>query len=427
MHFLYDIGLNLLTRIVLYLASNHNSWIYKHAGSKVRLFIDGQGNAIESISKSSLAEGLPTYWFHASSLGEYGIARPVIMEMRKQQECNIILTFFSSTGVEALKNKKRDQTGVDCVTYLPLDCDKNVTAMLDIVKPTKAVFIKSEYWLNYLDELKRRNIPTFLVSAYIKPTSVFFRWYGGLYRKALQTYCQIYTQDEESQMRLQSIGFKKSTVMGDPLYDNAIVNGKTAYRNDIIERFVSTAKDGVFIAGSIDIKHDLELTSCLINTHLDGKFIIVPHEVNKSSVTKVMFALQEKAMLFSECTTETDFSDVQTLIIDYVGDLAKIYRYGKMTYVGGGFTPLLHSVIEPSVYGLPVSFGPKINRKAAPQLMMKHQIGWMVASGKDLCQWYDSLFHDEERLNEIRQEAKRFVIASSGKTKGVVTSIMNQP
>ncbi|MBQ0074705.1 MAG: 3-deoxy-D-manno-octulosonic acid transferase [Prevotella sp.] len=424
MRCIYNILLNIFTDIICWLSRNHDSWLYKRMGRKIRLFIDGQGTTLQEIYDCSLCNGLPTYWFHASSLGEYGIARPVILEMRKQQECNILLTFFSSTGIEALKDKGVERTGVDYVAYLPLDCKKNVKAFLDKVQPTKAIFIKSEYWLNYLDELQLRHIPTYLVSAYIKPSSVFFKWYGKIYREALQVYQNIFTQDTESQKLLEELGIMNSTVMGDPLYDNAIVNGNTPYKNEVIERFVATASEGVFIAGSIDTKHDLELTAALINNHPEHKFIIVPHEVDKTHVTKVMFALKEKNILHSECTEETDYSDIQTLIIDYVGDLAKIYRYGKLTYVGGGFTPLLHSVIEPSVYGLPVAFGPKINRKAAPQLMIKHGIGTMVTSAKELDKWFCFLFNNDIALERIRKEAKQFVIASSGKTEGVVKSIL---
>lgn len=424
MHFFYNIGLNILTSIVLCLARNHSSWLYRHVGNKVQLFIDGQGDAMKSFGESCMKKGLPTYWFHAASLGEYGIARPLILELRKQQDCNIILTFFSSTGVEALKNKTREQSGADAIGYLPLDCKRNVNTFLGTVRPDKAVFVKSEYWLNYLDGLYERNIPTFLVSAYIKKTSVFRRWYGGMYRKALRTYTKVYTQDSESAANLGALGFKRTTVMGDPLYDNAIVNGRMPYRNEVVEAFCSTAKDGVFVAGSIDTKHDLELTAALVNAHKDRKFLIVPHEVGKEDLGKITTALEGKSMLYGECSASTDFSDVQSLVIDYVGDLAKLYRYGKMTYVGGGFTPYLHSVIEPSVYGLPVAFGPMIERKAAPQLMMEKGVGCMVSTPEELKNWYDSLFDDSQQLMEITAKAQNFVKESSGKTPEVIKGIL---
>lgn len=421
----YDAILKIAKRSADYLSAHHSSYIYRKLGVKTRLFVDGQASVLDAIKQDMQHRGSkPLYWVHAASLGEFGIARPIMNELRKKGNA-VVLTFFSSTGVEALRQKSADYTGADYVYYLPLDTHANAVKFLDAVKPDKAVIVKSELWINYLMELYRRNIPTYLISAYITPRSSVYKWYGGMFRSVLKVFTKIYTQDEESVQRLAEIGYHNAIVMGDPLYDNAVENSKREFDNKIIEHFCQTAPQGVMIAGSIDIKHDLKLIAPLISTYLNCKFIVVPHEVDKKHLAHLLPHLPSNTMLYSECSAETDFSETNVLVIDYVGDLAKIYRYGRWAYVGGGFTSLLHSVVEPAVYGLPVSFGPRIDRKAAPHLMIKHGIGQVVRNVDELARWFEDMLSDKERVRAINERAKAFVHESAGKTMLVVQELTN--
>lgn len=395
---------------------------------KLKLFVDGQKTVFERLQNSILlAKGNKrVIWVHAASLGEYGIARPIIKKLRKDYDCIVVLTFFSSTGIEALKTKTADSTGSDIISYLPLDTPDNVSHFLDIVNPSKAIFIKSEIWPNYLSELRRRAIPTYLTSALINEKSSYTKWYGGLFRKALMTFSYIYTQDAKSVNILESLGYHNAINMGDTLYDNAVDISRMAYSNRIIENFCRTSPEGVFIAGSIDMKKDLEMVSYVANIHKDRKFIFVPHEISDDILNTISQSLKMGSVRYSDCTENTDFQGVQTLIIDYVGELSRIYRYGRLAYVGGGFTPLLHSVIEPSVYGLPVSFGPCIHRKSAPQMMMDHGVGEIVRNGKELDAWFTKHKDNIKLLDTIKEKALELAMSSVGSTERIVKSIMEK-
>ena len=383
---------------------------------KFRKFAAGQQGLIETIQKETGDTGnLPALWIHASSLGEYGVARPIIRQLKKEGKYRIILTFFSPTGYEALRWHHPD---ADHVFYLPLDTRRNARRFLDAVQPRKAIFIISEYWLNYLSELKRRNIPTYLISAVISRNAPFFKWYGGIYRKSLEAFTHFMVLNEQSKANLRALGFENISITGDPLFDNAIAVSTTPWHNPVIERF---ARQGdLFIAGSISDRKDMALVSSLANNHRDVHFIIVPHEISEEILNEIKFCLDGYALCYSECDENTDFSDTQALIIDYLGDLAYLYRYGKWAYVGGGFTPYLHSIIEATVYGLPVAFGPLIHRKATPNELIELHIGSIVRSGKDLDEWFVKLHANGAELARIKKTAQAYTDRNSGATSHII-------
>lgn len=220
---------------------------------------------------------------------------------------------------------------------------------------------------------------------------------------------------------MDKIGVSDVTVNGDPLFDNVILVASTPWEDKIIERFTDGRK--VFIAGSLHDDEDLRLVTTLANRHRDTRFIIVPHEISPSILRHLEENLQGKTELYSRCTPELDLSDTQTLIIDFVGALAYIYRYATWAYVGGGFTRLLHSVIEPAVYGLPIAFGPNVNRKAVTRRMIELGIGRITATPEALDEWFRGLKDDDEGLREIADKAAVYVSKNAGATRRVVNKI----
>ena len=379
---------------------------------KLKRFARGQQTTLQDIQVAdlkSLKSGC--IWIHAASLGEYGVVRPIIKRLKAEKKCTIVLTFFSSTGYDALHENHSD---VDYVFYLPWDSVTNVRTFLDLVSPQKAIFVISEYWANYLRELKARNIPTYLVSAIITRKSPFFRWYGGLYRSLLGTYTHFMVLNESSKANLEYLGYTNVTMTGDPLFDNVIAVSKTPYTNPVVERFVNN--DKVFIAGSISDDKDMRLICALANRHRDVRFIIVPHEVNKEMLNGLKSNLKGKSLCYSECNSDVNWEDTQVLIIDFVGALAYLYRYASWAYVGGGFTPYLHSIIEATVYGLPVAFGPMIHRKVTPNELVNLKIGTIVSSEEEIIKWFEDLKDNSEELESIRQKAWNYTKQNGGAT-----------
>lgn len=388
--------------------------------SKYSLFVKGRQNIIKEIeddmSRADRARGM--IWLHASSLGEFAVARPIIQMLKSRGGCNVVVTFFSPTGYEALKTRRE---GIDYLYYLPLDTMSNAKRFLDAVRPDKALFIISEYWFNYLSLLKERNIPTYLISALVNDRSPLFRWYGAMYRNAFKAYTHVFVLDAGSERNLKRLGIDNVTVSGDPLFDNAYAISKTPWNDGIVDSF-SRGTD-VFVAGSISDDKDLSLMCRLANTHRDTRFIFVPHEICEETLNRIKYKLDGRTLLYSECGAATDFSSVQVLVIDFLGALSRLYRYARWAYVGGGFTPLLHSVIEATVYGVPVAFGPEIHRKVTPNQLIGLGIGCKVTCFKELDEWFTGLKHDKQRLERIKLTAADYVVRNLNATVQIVETI----
>ena len=391
----------------------------KESTSKVSLFVKGQHQLLTRIADDMKKRNdRPTIWIHASSLGEFAVARPLIAKLKQEHECNIVVTFFSSTGCEALKN---NHPNIDYLYYLPLDTKKNVCAFLDAVKPNAVAFIISEFWCNYLRELKRRDIPTYLISGLIRDNATFFKWYGGFYRESLKAFTQFFVLDRHSKENLNKLGYENVTISGDPLFDNAYAVAQTDWHNTVMENFAKGEK--VFIAGSIHDENDLNMVSQLANKHKDTKFIFVPHEISSELNDKIKNGLNGGALCYTECDDKTNFANTQVLIIDFVGALAYLYRYGTWAYVGGGFTRLLHSVIEATVYGLPVSFGPRIHRKVTPNQLVELNIGKVVNNFEELNDWFVGLKDNDAGLKNIKETSAKYLSQNVGATERIVKTL----
>lgn len=411
MHILYDTALNIWNTLILLLSKLTNG------KSKTSQYFKGTAHAIEDWKKQITDED--TIWVHCASLGELGVVRPVVKELKRILGYRIVITFFSPTGVNALKNKLPNE--IDAVGYLPTDTASNAKELIKILHPKFVIWAVSEYWINYLEVLKQNKIPTYLVGALFSGKEPHCCWYGGLYRKSLDAYTTIFALNNQTKNRLSALGYARVKLMGDPLFDNAINIANTEYANDIVEHFSQEGQ--LMVIGSLSDENDLELTAYLANTNPDLRLLIVPHEVDNKWLCEIEKVLQGKSIRYSKCNEATSLKDVQSLIIDYVGDLAKLYRYGTWAYVGGGFTPYLHSVIEATVYGLSVAFGPRIERKETPRQMIERGIGTLVTNGKELQQWWLGL-NEPQIIQDIKIKALNYTQQNSGATHEIVQQII---
>lgn len=392
----------------------------KNVKHKFPEFVKGRVGLIRKIMAEMANDDTdtPLVWFHASSLGEYAIARPLIAQLKASgRNVRIVVTFFSPSGYRALHN---NHPGVDHVFYFPLDTLRNARGFLEAVKPTVAVFLVSEYWPNILQELKFRAIPTFLVSAIIRDDSPFFRRYGKIFRKSLSSYKHFFVLDENSRMNLRSLGCDNVTLSGDPLFDNAALVASTPWSDPVLDRFTADGSQ-VFMAGSVSDGRDLALVCNALKENPQMKSIVVPHDISHRNIQQIADALGPATALYSELTPSSELSRVRHIVVDCMGLLAYMYRYATMAYVGGGFTPLLHSVIEATVYGIPVSFGPRTERKVTPRQLIDLGIGTMVKTPAELALWAASFTPDQ--LSEIKETALRFVDENIGATRNIVKTI----
>ncbi len=318
--------------------------------SKAGLLVRGRRNSFRII-RDKLRPGDRYVWIHCASLGEFEQGRPVIEAIRKEYpEFRILLTFFSPSGYEIRKN----YPGADIVCYLPSDTERNAARLLDTVQPELVLFVKYEYWNYYLKAVAGRGIPLLLVSALFRRDQVFFRWYGGFFRKILEQYSHIFVQDEGSAERLESLGITNTTVSGDTRFDRVLEIAAAAKSIPQIESFRGNEK--LFLAGS-SWKPDEEIIARYINNNPGRmKWVFAPHETDSANIDRLVKLFRVKCVKFSGYSDRE--KDAEVMIIDNVGMLSSAYRYAFIAAVGGGFGRGIHNILEAATWGIPVLFGP---------------------------------------------------------------------
>lgn len=387
-------------------------------GAKTRRFVRGTARAMHAMER--FEPGDECYWLHCSSLGEYAIARPLMEELkRRRPDCRIALTFFSPTGVEALAG--RANLAADYVGYLPADTRGHARRLLDALRPRAAMFMVSEYWPNYLLELKRRGIPTFLVSAIFGKRAPHYRKISGrVFRESLQAYTCIFTLDSRSVDNLRRLGYDRARQCGDPLVDNALKVAATPWHSASLEEFC--AKGRTLICGSISDDNDIALVAAQINAHPQRRYLLVPHEVDNAHIERLESALSAPSRRLSAYDPKMTEN---VLIVDNIGQLAYLYRLGVAAYIGGGFTSKLHSLLEASVYGLPVAFGPRTERKVVPQLLMAIGVASMTVDAAAFEQWAERMFSlPEAEMARLRRLSLNFCRQSAGATDVIIDEIL---
>ncbi len=313
--------------------------------------------AVFKTLNTALFDDSPVIWFHCASLGEFEQGRPIIENFKSQYaNYKIVVTFFSPSGYEV----RKEYTNADVVTYLPLDTKRNARKFIRIVKPKIAVFVKYEFWPNFLNELKKEQIPTILVSGIFRESQSFFKWYGSWMRTSLAAFNHFFVQNENSKKLLNGIGFDNITISGDTRFDRVFEITRQDNSLDFIERFIGDKL--VLVAGSTWEKDEALLVS-YINNHAgeNEKFIIAPHTIDPNQINKLQERIFTKSLLYSD-KLNAEYADVQVLIVDSIGILTKVYSYANIAYVGGGFGVGIHNILEPATFGVPILIGPNYKK-----------------------------------------------------------------
>lgn len=379
---------------------------------KARKLRKGQSAAFRLLKKK-IDPTKKYVWFHAASLGEFEQGRPVIEQLKKENpKTNILLTFFSPSGYEIRKN----YSGADIICYLPLDTPSNAKKFLNTIHISRAIFIKYEFWPNFLISLQKRNIPIFSISAIFRPDQVFFKWYGGWYKSLLKSFQQIFVQDTDSLRLLDKNGVKNAVVAGDTRFDRVSDLAKQAKQIPIVENFVMGANK-VIVAGS-SWPGDEELLIRYIKNHPDVKLILVPHEIHEAHISGIVKLTGENHVRYTQ-TENKDFTSVNCLIVDTIGLLSSIYRYGKVAYIGGGFGVGIHNTLEAAVWGLPVVFGPNYMRFREARELIANGGGFTINNYDELETKLDNLLGN----NAPGVIAGNYVTQNSGATDIIISEL----
>lgn len=357
-------------------------------------------------------------WIHCASYGEFEQGRPLIEAIRKKYPDKIIvLTFFSPSGFEAFKS----WPGADVIGYLPLDSGTNSKDFLEIVKPETAIFIKYEFWLHYLKQLREAGIRTYLVSAVFKPHHPFFKPYGGIFRKSLSAFNKLFIQDEASGKLLESIGIKNYEVSGDTRYDRVTEIANSFQGNDEITKFKGSSM--LIIAGSTWPKDEELLMSVYGNfKKRNCKLIIAPHEIDESHIANIETAVSNSGFTYSLFTEGINYS-ADILIVNTIGMLSRIYFHADVAYIGGGFNSGIHNTLEPAAFGVPVVFyGDDKDRFNEVTELKKYRFAQQVNNQAELSNVMNNYLFNESKT-ELKEKIRDFVKARSKTTERILESI----
>ncbi len=383
---------------------------------KIKLFIYGRKPVFEILA-NKIKSTDKTIWFHAASLGEYEQGLPVIEKIKEKfPNHKIVISFFSPSGYEVRKNNNV----ADVTVYLPLDTKKNAQEFLKLVHPEMVFFIKYEYWPNYLNELRKLKTPTYLISGIFRENQMFFKWYGGFYRKALETFTYFFVQNESSKKLLLRLGKTNVAVSGDTRFDRVVAILEKDNSLDFIEAFKNDTL--TIVIGSSWPKDENLLVDFINQTSEKVKFIIAPHNIKAEQIQELKNAVSKKTVLFSEKESK-NLADFDVFIIDTIGILTKIYSYADIAYVGGGFgNPGVHNILEPATFGVPIVIGSNFSHFAEATALVNMEGCISIANKNELFDTFSNLIDN----NDIRHEKGHICSTFVQMNKGATAIIMNK-
>lgn len=384
---------------------------------KARQWITGRKNIFKELKKKIKKEDRIA-WFHCASLGEFEQGRPVIEKFReKYPDIKILLTFFSPSGYEIRKNYEY----AEYVFYLPIDTPRNARNFIKIVKPEIAVFIKYEYWFNYLKELYRKEIPVVIVSAIFRKSQHFFKWYGKWFRKQFKNINWFFVQNAQSESLLHQIGVKDISLSGDTRFDRVWQIVENDEKFPVIEKFINNSP--VILGGSTWPPEE-KIFKSLFEKFTGFKFIIAPHLTSKEHIDEIADHIgKEDVVLYSEIN-EKEISGKSVLIIDAIGFLFKLYKYSKYAIIGGGFGVSIHNILEAAAFGKPVMFGPNYHKFKEAKDLISNQGAFEIKNKNDAIELIHRFENDQDFYKKATLTCKQYVERNKGATS-IILKKMN--
>ncbi|MEM8524185.1 MAG: glycosyltransferase N-terminal domain-containing protein [Bacteroidota bacterium] len=391
-------------------------WLTSFFNEKAELWIAGRKDIFQELEQKINKEDR-LLWMHCASLGEFEQGRPIIEKLKEQQaDLKILLTFFSPSGYEIRKNYEQ----ADYVFYLPSDTRKNARRFLEVVQPDFAIFVKYEFWYHYLHELKRQDIPTYLISAIFHSKQPFFSpFYGKFFQSILHCFQFIFVQNESSANLLLQIDIQHFEVVGDTRIDRVLQIAKTARSFPKIEQF--KANFSLLICGSTWPPDEAILCPYINHDQSNWRYIFAPHDISESHLQQLEAQLQVPHQRYSQFQAS---AATKVLIIDNIGLLSQLYQHGKVAYIGGGFGAGIHNTLEPAAFGLPILFGLKYEKFEEAVQLIEQQGAFVVKNQGGFEQSFEAL---QEKLiyQAASKKVKNYLQANEGATNKILEHLKN--
>ena len=384
---------------------------------KAKQWIVGRKNWQKKLNQA-LGDKKNIHWFHCASLGEFEQARPLIERIKTESPSTpILVSFFSPSGYE----QRKDYELATYVCYLPLDTKKNAQQFVATLHFAKAFFVKYEVWPNYFAQLASKKIPFYLISATFRPSQLYFKPAGKWFKKLLTLPNQLFVQNEDSQLLLNSHKID-SILAGDTRYDRVLATAQKAVPNEIIEEFCSSKF--TLIAGSSWEKEESMIASFLKGNPGKIKVVFAPHDIGESHVSGIenILPTEVTCLRYSQVSKEVNLRELDVMILDNIGLLSNAYQYGKVAFVGGGFTNSLHNILEPATFGLPVFYGNNHPKFPEGEEMAKEGSGFKINRYEEFERNLLRLILAENEWEAMSRKNKEFIESRVGATELVYRS-----
>jgi len=389
---------------------------------KARQWVQGRKDWRKKLeAKLSALGNSPRVWMHCASYGEFEQGRPLLEAIKlKFPDTKIVLSFFSPSGYEAFKT----WSGADVVCYLPFDSAANARNFIQLVKPNQVIFIKYEFWLNFLNAIKRSQTPAYLVSAVFKPHHAFFKWYGGIFKDSLSAFKTIFVQDAASLKLLQKAGINNAIISGDTRFDRVMQIRSRFEALPFFENYCKARQ--VIVAGSTWAKdEELLLQAYKQFGENKPKLILVPHEVDKKRISETEARLKSSGLtysLFSEVKDKVEVKAEEVLLVDTIGLLSRLFHYADVAYIGGGFDSGIHNLLEPAVHLKPVLFCGQADYSKYNEALELIEIGAAKAltQADELAQSLNHFLDEKENKGPLEKNIQAYFESRSGSTQKVM-------
>ena len=386
--------------------------------AKAKLLLNGRKQTPKLLTQFTRNTHKKLAWFHCASLGEFEQARPLIEKLKNNHDYQIAVSFFSPSGYEIRKNYEL----ADIVFYLPKDTAKNAKMILHNLMPNVVFFVKYEIWLHYIKSIVKNNIPLYLVSATFRKNQLYFKWYGGAFKKALKSFDALFTQDKSSTQVLIDYGFKNVVFSNDTRYDRVFETCQNPNDLPIIAAFKQQHR--LLVVGS-SYGYEEKLVAAFLKENKKLKVVIAPHQISKERITEVEQTFKNYATTKYSDAEHILVHDKQVLIIDNIGLLASIYQYGDVAFVGGGFGKKgIHNTLEAATFGMPIFIGPN-NHDKFPEIKLLHGAGvlFYINSQQAFDNRLLSFITNTNLLHDVKQNSSRVMAANRGATKIILDKI----
>jgi len=344
--------------------------------------------------------GHKRYWFHCASLGEYDMALPLIEAcVAADPSVEIVVSFYSPSGMQHYHKRGFEPFAV---FYLPTDLPGQMRRLVKAVGASRLYVPKYEFWPNMLREAQKAQVSIYSVSTMLRSSQVYFKWYGGFFRKALQCVTYFGVQNQQTQQFLLTIGIEpeKIEILGDLRFNRVLEAKAKAKPNALLEQFVGASP--LLILGSSWPAEEallLEFLQKKPDALEQFKILIAPHDLSKGHLNQLKTQFPT-AVFYSE-HENSNLAQYQILILDTIGHLSAAYQYGAVAFVGGGFSGSLHNILEPLAYGLPVLFGPKHEKFPEAQQFIDLGFAQVVDTAQGLDQMLLSLMENQKDAQAI--------------------------